>query len=659
MTTISTWFDSPTIDRNQFRVLHVEYEEELSTPYEVRVDLAGAPGARLEDVETIGNPGALVIERDGVEIRRVTGVITRVAGSLHEESGSLRWRITSRPRMEGLSLTTSTEVVQDATVPEILCDRLSRIGLQRDRDFELSLAAEYAAREFVVQYRETDLCFVNRLLEHEGITYYFRMTENGELMVLSDANEAIKATAPIQARFRPRGERSEVFELSTDIRAIPNRVALRDYNYRTPKVSLDSESTMPGRSGTTYEFGNHAKTQLEVQHLATVRSQEIGARRRIFTGHSSLPQLSAGSHLQLEGHPIGELELLVVSVSHRLNQADWGSAESASMAYENQFTAIPLATPFRPIRRTPKPLVAGVISGIVEAAQEGQYAELDGDGRYHIRFLFDRRDVPRGKASRPMRMAQPHAGPGYGFHFPLRDGVEVLLSCVEGDPDRPIIAGAVPNPTTPTTVSERNAPRNVIRTGGGTEINIDDSEGSERFKITVPFGETLLQLGAPNDPTPGAALKTNQNIALASGAGMSLDDRVEIRGHAPRIDLRADNTAILSSGTQTAIGSDAETVITAPIVDRRANINVTTSFAIQSSISHGIAVLQGASSVSVGSDGIVVVSAPMVVLKADAVKVMGSAAVDVNAPTVKVEGSNVHVAGGEVTVTGSLIKLNA
>jgi len=200
-----------------------------------------------------------------------------------------------------------------------------------------------------------------------------------------------------------------------------------------------------------------------------------------------------------------------------LVQSAFGTAGGELGAYENSFTAIDVETPFRPQRRTAKPFVPGVLTAVVETAQAGEYSEVDEDGRYRVRFAFDRSETEHGKASRPIRMAQPHAGAGYGFHFPLRDGVEVLITCVEGDPDRPIISGAIPNPTTPSTVAAKNATRNVIRTGGGTEINIDDTEGSERLKISVPFANTVFQLGAPNAPTPGIFFGTDKDVRVFSG----------------------------------------------------------------------------------------------------------------------------------------------
>jgi type VI secretion system secreted protein VgrG len=658
MNPLTVSFEAQAIDRTQFRVLRADLDEELSSPFELRLELAALPGVRLDDLEVIGRAGMLDLELGDGSQRRIPGVVTHIAGSTHEESGSLQWKLTVRPRMESLSLTTTTEVVQDATVPEILSERLARLGLGPGRDFELSLSATYAPREFVVQYRESDLSFVRRLLEHEGIVFSFREVDGRDVLLVADTNEAVQSTPEVRARFRPRGERAEVFALSLQTNAIPKQVVLRDYNYRTPSVNIESQAELPGRLGTTYEYGNHAKTLEEAQRLARVRAEEVAAGRRLYRGRSALPQLAAGSRLHLAEHPLGDLDLLVVAVSHRVSQADWGERGQGPTAYENEFTAIPFDVPFRPVRKTPKPVVAGVISGVVEAAQEGDYAELDGDGRYHIRFLFDRRDVPKGRASRPVRMAQPHAGPGYGLHFPLRDGVEVVLSCVEGDPDRPIISGAIANPATPSPVTEKNAVRNVIRTGGGTEINIDDSKEGERLKITVPFGQTLLQLGAPNDPTPGAALKTDKKICLDSAEGMKFGDRVEIRGHAPHIELIAEDTAYFSSGSETVLESDARTIVRAPIVERNANMNLTNSVSLQASVSQGMAILEGASSVTVGSDGVVVVTAPTVILRAAVVKVTGAANVDVSAPQVTVAGSAVNVAGGDVTVRGSVIKLN-
>src|SRR5262249_48145833 len=136
------------------------------------------------------------------------------------------------------------------------------------------------------------------------------------------------------------------------------------------------------------------------------------------------------------------------------------------------------AIPFRPPRITPKPTIAGVLSGVIEPHPDGEighYAEIDEHGRYTVRFFFDTSPLgARSRSSLPVRMAQPHAGPGYGMHFPLKPGIEVLVAFTEGDPDRPFIVGSVPNPITPSPVTRPNAIVNRIETATGVFIEMKD-----------------------------------------------------------------------------------------------------------------------------------------------------------------------------------------
>ena len=354
-----------------------------------------------------------------------------------------------------------------------------------------------------------------------------------------------------------------------------------------------------------------------------------------------------------------------MEVEHELTQAaGLFAGPTGDGCYENRFRAIDAAVPFRPPRTTPKPHVAGVLTGIVEAAQPGQYAEVDQDGRYHVRFLFDTGAAPRGKASRPIRMAQPHAGPGYGFHFPLRDGVEVVLACVEGDPDRPIIAGAVPNPTMPSTVAAGNAKRNVIRTGGGTEINIDDHEDGERLKISVPFGNTVVQLGAPNAPTQGIYMGTDKKIHVASSEGMSFVDSTEITGAAPDIAWRAENSATMLGRATVQIGSEGSAHIIAPVVETLASEVNREQAAVITNNASGVWSAQAGSTAVLTAGASATVQAPtvgvqgtLITIRASGVVEVSAATVNVTAPNVNVSG-NVKVTGGVVDIQGGPIKLN-
>ncbi|MGK3995173.1 type VI secretion system Vgr family protein [Sorangium sp. So ce1024] len=497
--------------------------EVISQPFEFQLHVVCKSPDGLDEEALLAEPAALVFLRGDREVRRLFGVISVVRDALHTETLHMAYTLTFVPRAFRLTLTETSEIFMDLSVPEIIKRKLERAGLHEGDDFELRLVSNYPPREYVVQYKETDLQFVSRLAEHLGISFFFEHRDGRDVVIFSDANSGFQPVAGDgRAHFYPRGDRIGVYRLEGTTRTVPNRYVVKDYNYRTPHVPLMAAATVSETSGgDIVEYGAHFKTPDEGERIAVIRAEELRAGRRVFQGASDVQVLGAGAKLTLEGHPRGDIELLLVEVRHRLQQATLNMGTGDERPYENEFRAIPYATTYRPPRVTPKPKVHGVITGVIDAAEKGQYAEVDESGRYRVRFLFDTSSAEDGKASRPIRMAQPHAGAGYGFHFPLRSGVEVILTFIDGDPDRPIIAGAVPNPQTPSTVDVKNARRNVIRTGGGNEINIDDNEGEERIKLSTPYGGATFQLGAPNTPESGAAITTTEAYSAVAIAGLN------------------------------------------------------------------------------------------------------------------------------------------
>jgi uncharacterized protein (DUF2345 family) len=281
--------------------------------------------------------------------------------------------------------------------------------------------------------------------------------------------------------------------------------------------------------------------------------------------------------------------------------------------------------------------------------------------------MLDQGPAAKGSASSLLRMAQPHAGPGYGFHFPLRDGVEVMLTCIEGDPDRPIITGAVPNPVTPSTVGDGNAMRNVIRTGGGTEINIDDNEGATRFKVSTPHKNTVLQLGAPNAPVQGIFMGTDQDaridagVSLALHAGQKIDivAGINLNESAPWVDIQG-TSKINAHAPEVEVHGGSKVTVDAPTVNVTAFGNLNES-APWIDVQGGSKVRVGAPVVELVGGAQVAAHAPMIDVTAGAnitlgaggmIVIKGGGSVTVTAPEVNVNGS------GVVNVKGGTIKLN-
>jgi type VI secretion system secreted protein VgrG len=296
-------------------------------------------------------------------------------------------------------------------------------------------------------------------------------------------------------------------------RVLPRRVVLRDYNYRRPDLELRAEADVDteGR-GDVYFYGEHFKTTEEGNSLARIRAQEILCREVVFCGESTAAQLCPGFVFELAGHYRDSYNqrLLITELEHEGSQAgalfgrDERVAEDGSVvAYFNRFVCIPADVQYRPERTTPRPRFYGTMNARVDAAGDGQYAEIDDEGRYRVRLCFDQSNREDGKASRWVRMAQPYSGADYGMHFPLHKGTEVLLTFIDGDLDRPVIAGSVPNPETASPVSSSNQTRSVIRTGGNNQIEIEDSSGGERISFSSPHAKTTYTMGAPNSPGPG------------------------------------------------------------------------------------------------------------------------------------------------------------
>lgn len=516
-------FECDAFDPADVQVHEVSGVEECSQLFHFHLVLVARDRAAVDVDAMVTGACALVFTRRDEEVRRLHGMIASVQDvALTEARDYTAWRVHFVPRAFRTTLSETIDIFLEMNVQELIEKKLKGVGLRPGDDVEFRLSKKYPKREFVVQYQETDHNFIARQAEHYGITYFF---EHGarDKIVFTDTNEVLKpiaggGTAPWQAQNVNEMGGLRVYALESETRALPGKYVVRDYNYRTPGQDLKASATvLEGAAGEVVEYGTHFKTPEEGQRFAKVRAEELLATRWTFTGKSNVPTLAAGETFTIEEHPRGDVALLLTRVDHFARQAVLGMPLEMAQPYENNFTAIPKEVTFRPQRRAPKPIVPGVVTGIVDTATKSNYADVDDEGRYRVKFMYDTAQRGEAQASRPVRMAQPHSGPGYGMHFPLRGGIEVLLTCVNGDPDRPVIMGTVPNPATASPVAKGNAARNIIRTGGGNEMNFDDTEGSHRLKISIPHSDTTFQLGAPNSPEDGAMLATSEAWSAVAG----------------------------------------------------------------------------------------------------------------------------------------------
>jgi len=613
----------------------------------------------LDEEALLTSPAALVFERGGNEVARMFGMISSVKDSLHTETPHLAYTLKFVPRAWRASLTETSEIFMDQTVGEIVTEKLSRGGLEFGEDFELRLNATYPPLEFVVQYKETDIAFLSRLTEHHGISFFFEHRDGKDVLVLTDDNSGFRPVAGDALPFSPRGETLGVFGLEKTTRSLPKRYVVKDYNYRTPQVALLATAPVSSAGGDVIEYGAHFKTPGEGSRIAQIRAEELLVGRTVFDGKSDVQTLRAGVRFKLDGHSRADGAYLLMEVRHSASQPTLGTGMGTEATYQNTFVAIPAQTTFRPARVTPKPRVHGVISGTIESEEKGQYADVDAQGRYRVRFQFDTGDAHHGKASRPIRMAQPHAGPGYGFHFPLRDGIEVLLTCVDGDPDRPIISGAVPNPVTPSTVADGNGKRNVIRTGVGNEINMDDTEGSSRIKLSVPYANTVLQLGAPEHPGKGALLTTGENVTISAGGFITQDAKTKFDLHAGTFMTFKADTELMGLSPKITFIAGAEFYAYAPTVDVVGDDTTARGTAMLHLLAGNAANME-APWVDINAGTKLRAGSPNVEINGTATIIVtcGASITIKGGGEVKIEGNPVTIKGSVVNVTGGPINLN-
>lgn len=473
--------ESDDFSCDDLQIFDLSGREAIGSLFALSIGVAGTstPGLHLAAVE--GATATLVFEVQGEPVRRVHGMIAEIRDRLDTQPETRSYYLLLVPRAHRLSLVRTQEIFMGLSVPEIIQKKLELVGLGAD-DVEMRLSDTYPPLEFVVQYKETDLAFISRLAEHEGITFFFDHEGEVDKIIFTDQNPSF-AVAPGHeiAPFRGRGERRDVYLIESTTRVVPRTHVVHDYNYRIPLVEpTGSAEVASGHGGGHVEYGAHCKTPDEAARLARIRAEETEAGHRVYNLESDLGWIASGARFKLEGHPkLGDVALLITEVTHagRFPVTLFGGKEE--IPYTNTFRAIEEATPFRPARVTPRPRIHGVINGVVAHEIEGTeslFARLDDEGRYLVRMMFDTSQTgERQTVSRRIRMAQPHAGPNYGHHHPLKPGTEVLIGFIDGDPDRPIILASVPNPVTPSPVAANSAPAHRIKTATGILIEMKDA----------------------------------------------------------------------------------------------------------------------------------------------------------------------------------------
>lgn len=506
-------FFSLGMDKETFTVVSFKGFEAISKPYQFEILLISET-TDIDPLNVLQNPAIFTIHRDEEEDVEFNGILMQFEETM-EFDGCLFFKAVLAPKLWWLSLTHHNQVFLNLSVPDIMETALKDGGLKSGIDFSFHLKNTYPSLEYVCQYDESHFNFVSRWAEREGIYYFFEQTPSGEKIIFTDDKlEHKDLLLGTDLIYQPKSgldslhTKEVIKNFFCRHNMLPQRVYLKDYNYLKPSLAVEGIADVDenGR-GENYIYGEHFDTVKEGNRLAKIRAEALLCRKSIFYGESSVPFVVPGYTFNLNDHykDIYNRKYLVIDVTHEGHQTGYlVSGLSAAvekkdeqMFYSNTFTAVYSDKQFRPEHLTKKPKISGTINAKIDAAASGEHAELDEHGRYKVIVPFDRSGRFSGKASAWIRMIQPSAGQSRGMHFPLHKGTEVLLTFIEGNPDRPVIAGAIPNPETSSPITNDNQTKSVISTGkttvehsvGAKEAYGIDSAGTWKKQETDNFIE--------------------------------------------------------------------------------------------------------------------------------------------------------------------------
>lgn len=451
--------------------------EAISEPF--HFDLRMHSTNKALDAQTIIGKGVTVTVKDQVGTARYfNGIVKRFAHTgANSQYGFYSAELA--PRLWLLTLGQDRMIYQNQSALDIIKAVLGTFQVPLD----LRISGDYAVREYCVQYDESAFDFISRLMEEEGIFYFFTFANGAHTMVLADSASAHEVGQPTlyfspDSSVAPRAERVAEFAMTQDI--VSGEHVLADYDYLTAASSTASSSASAAvPTGRRYTFPGKYATSAEGTRKSSVRLAAQTVQQQTGRGAGYCYALTAGTSFTLSGHVNSALNVsyVVRTVTHT----------ASNDSYSNEFNVFPESVPFRAPLTTPRPLVAGTHTAKV-VGSSGEEIWTDSNGRVKLKFYWDGSAGADENSSCWVRVSQSSAGQGWGHLFLPRIGQEVVVSYVDGDPDRPLVTGSVYNGENATPVAlpsmqTQSVMRSRSSKGGtaGNEIRMEDKLDSEEL----------------------------------------------------------------------------------------------------------------------------------------------------------------------------------
>lgn len=490
--------------------------EELGQPFRYDLELLHR-SAKLAPEQMLGSTLTVHLTRRDGKVRHFNGYVTDF--SLSGIAGELVvYSVTLRPWLYLLGHRTHCRIFKGTSVDIVkeLCNADEYKGISALAE-GLILKEKLPTYEFVVQFRESDLNFLSRVLERDGLYYYFEHQESLHTLVLTDSG-GFDVPDYQQLSFRPPSRHSEeVQESVDDFRShysfTAGELTTKDFSYKAPAIDLRAKARVePPQVIKHIEAFDYPGGYFEIeagQDLATRRLETLQVGGARFEGTTNVRTISAGQVFTLAEHPFSAFNRQYLIYAAQFQIVSHAAVSSAGIAgggdvMRASLLALDAARPFHPLPRAPKPAMTGVQTAIVVGEPSEQEIHLDPSDycRVKVKFPWDRDPDTTGKNSCWVRVSQDWAGSDFGVQFHPRIGQEVLIGFIEGDPDRPIVVGRVYNDANrpPFTSTTQSGIRTNSTPDGGiqnyNEIRFEDKKGAEELFVQAEKTHTVNVKGS-------------------------------------------------------------------------------------------------------------------------------------------------------------------
>ncbi|RON08077.1 type VI secretion protein ImpA [Pseudomonas brassicacearum] len=481
--------------------------EELGRLFNYELQLHSLDNA-IDLNQLLGKPMSLSLQLDGGGERHFHGIVARCSQNV-DQGQFASYQVTLRPWLWLLTRTSDCRIFQNLTIPQIIKQVFRDLGFS---DFEDALSRPYREWEYCVQYRETSFDFVSRLMEQEGIYYFFRHEQGRHVLVLADAYGAHTsapgyASVPYYPKNEQQRERDHIHDWHLAQEVQPGSLELNDYDFQRPSARIDVRSAMP-RPHTAGDYplydypGTYVQSE-DGEHYARTRIEALQTLHEQVELAGNARGLGSGHLFNLTGFSRQDQnrEYLIVGARYYISQESGETGGGAPSAqFESSLTCIDAQQSYRPLPNTHRPIVKGPQTALV-VGPKGEEIWTDQFGRVKVHFYWDRHDQSNENSSCWIRVSQSWAGKNWGSMQIPRIGQEVIVSFLEGDPDRPIITGRVYNAeqTVPYDLPE-NATQSGMKSrsskGGSpanfNEIRMEDKKGAEQLYIHAERNQDIV-----------------------------------------------------------------------------------------------------------------------------------------------------------------------